>query len=178
MKFSLSSYIKYIKFKSWSSAELDLSFAHARLKTERGGGAMKKMSSYSEARHGNAQDKILKGYKIRFGLTDAEGRNLHMFFSPTRIPKGMIEKEVREVLDLYSKRDTRRKKVQKRLQREAGSEVVKLPSGEKMKVHLPPSFNGSIRENLLPEELRPKGRMTRGNFRKGIEKFLHQIVAE
>ncbi len=124
---------------------------------------------------GNAQDKILEGYIARFKLTGEEGWKLHMFFSPTRIPKGLTENEVREVLKLSPKRDARRRQVEQRLRKEAGYSVIKLPDGRKMKVHNPPSFYKSVMDNMLPVELMP-GRMTRRAFQAGMTKLRENLA--
>lgn len=153
-----------------------------------------KVTKFSEARLGNAQDKILDGYKTRFKLTDEEGQNLHMFFSPTRVPKGLTEKEVRKVLKLYPLRDRKRREAiasdRVRKYDETAEAALKLEQSDlsprerelyekivEINASPMPSFRDTVRETALPEELRPFGRMTRRNFRIGVVKFLQQLVS-
>jgi hypothetical protein len=118
----------------------------------------------SEAQLGNAQDKVLEGYKTRFGLGRLATQNLHMFFSPTRVPMGLTEKEVRIVLLLYPLRDANRRQTMASLQAIQGRVL--------------PKFSSVVEETALPAELRPKDRMTRESFQKGVMKFLERLAAE
>jgi hypothetical protein len=68
------------------------------------------LKNFSEARLSNAQDRVLAGYRERFKLTNVQADNLHMFFSPHRIPRGLLWEEVCIVLYLYERRDADRMK--------------------------------------------------------------------
>ncbi len=64
-----------------------------------------KFTKFSEARLINAQDKVLEGYGTRFRFTTLDLRRLHMFFSPTRVPKGLTRREITMVLLLCDLRN-------------------------------------------------------------------------
>ncbi len=117
---------------------------------------------FSEARFRNAQDKVKEGYKTRFKLKPEEVASLHMFFSPSRIPKGLTEKEVRKVLSLYSVRDAHRRQKVNGVERVPGTNL--------------PKFYPMVDATLLPKELIGGGRMTRALFQKGITKLLEQLA--
>ena len=147
---------------------------------------MMKWEKFSEARLRNAQDKVLEGYKVRFGLSKSETGNLHMFFSPTRVPKGLTREEVREVLRLYAIREEARQKTMRKLLKEAGKSVEVLPAklsktgrSRKFIVQNLPSLQAVVRETILPEEFIPhNNRMTRGAFRMGVMKLLESLATE
>lgn len=113
---------------------------------------------YMTERLRRAQDAVLSNYKTRFKLTQKEVDDLHMFFSPTRIPKGLRLKEVRIILLLFTLRDSHRK--------------------QQFKTELPhPTLISTLRKISLPTELMPKGKMTRSGFKTGIYKMLEQIAS-
>lgn len=151
--------------------------------------AMGKSSAHTEL-GGHAQDKVLSGYMTRFGLQEEEASNLHMFFSPTRVPKGMTREEVRIVLLLFSLRGTHRRqvigsdKVEKFdvLNKEGLASALEQPDllpelrelyETLMKSDYPPlpSFKDVVRETVLPLEL-VQSRMTRSSFKVGVIKLL------
>ncbi len=92
----------------------------------------------------------MDGYrKIRAVKNQKEANKLHMFFSPTRVPKGLSGTEVRICLFLYD------------LQR-------------KMKPPKPANFPYTREISVLPEGLR-KQRMTRSSFKEGVRSFLENM---
>ncbi len=140
---------------------------------------------FSEARLGNAQDKVLKGYVTRFKLTPEEADDLHMFFSPSRVPKGMNEKEVREALQMYVLRNADRTRKVQKLTKLAGKSKVVIPAsrsitGKRIRftVQNPPSFRAVIKETILPAELVPTGQMTRRKWNKGMRELRSSIVCK
>ena len=72
--------------------------------------ALAERKPFSENRLRVAQDRVLAGYRERFRLTDEQAGNLHMFFSPHRIPRGLVWEEVSIVLYLFALRDADRMK--------------------------------------------------------------------
>lgn len=101
-----------------------------------------------------AQDLVYKNYKARFSLTDKQMGDLHMFFSPTRVPKGLRLEEVKIVLLLYQLRDADRKK---------RTDQVGL------------NLNAVLSVSMLPPELTAMTRMTRARFKIGVYKMLRAM---
>ena len=70
----------------------------------------------SEGRLAYAQEKVMDGYRKRGAVKNSnDERMLHMFFSPSRVPKGMTNAEVGECLANYALRS-------------AGNKVSLLPT--------------------------------------------------
>ncbi len=105
-----------------------------------------------------SQDAVMDTYKSGYRLTDTEASDLHMFFSPHRVPIGLTYKEVRIVLLLFPLRDTERSK-------NLGSALRH------------PTFDGVIESIALPEELIGDEQMTRLRFKAGIWKMLEQAAS-
>ncbi|MEI6420357.1 MAG: hypothetical protein WCO30_01865 [bacterium] len=49
-------------------------------------------------RGGRAQDQVMVNYINKYGLKGRDQEYLHMFFSPSRVPKNLTEGEVRLVI--------------------------------------------------------------------------------
>lgn len=123
---------------------------------------MIKLKRFSEARLGNAQDKVLAGYVKRFRLTRLQRHYLHMFFSPYRVPKGLTKEEVLQVFNLYPLLGKYRRSA-------IGATEYFL------RIKQAP-FSSNVIGTTLPEELTSGGRMTRTRFREGVRKLLHILT--
>lgn len=115
---------------------------------------------YSEARLTNAQDGVLRRYKERYSLTDKEAMALHMFYSPYRVQRGLTKDEVHLIIQVYPLLSSYRRSVFSAMER-----FLK----EK------PTASTRVLETPLPDELVQVGRVTRGDFRKGIRVLLETL---
>lgn len=107
---------------------------------------------FSEARLGRAQDLVLSNYKKRFGLTQQEAGQLHMFFSPHRIPKRLTLTEARIAIMLYPLREQERR-----------NRLGRLLQGGSIVASLPPKLRQS--------------NMTRTSFTAGVMELLARLAA-
>jgi hypothetical protein len=132
------------------------------------------------------QDKVLCYYKESAKLNDQEASRLHMFFSPTRIPKGLTNIEVRILVNLYGARESQKAMIgwNKRFTREG---IRSLVTGIGRQLH-PPGGDENAEANFLlmlnpeamflPDELIPQHEMTRRRFKIGIRKFMESLEKE
>jgi hypothetical protein len=99
------------------------------------------------------QEQVMKGYRRRGAVKDKDEEwQLHMFFSPNRVPKGLTNAEVALCLSASGIREGQQK-------------VPKHGFGER--VLYPQGFT-------LPKLLR-EGPMTRANFTQGFGEFLRSV---
>ncbi len=134
------------------------------------------------------QDEVMNHYKRKGAVvTPADEEALHMFFSPTRVPKGMTRDEVREVIELYPLVKSAKNFLLERHEWRAREELKKIVRTSKKAKKALKKMYGSVptaielrpkivaldmsAQSHLPTELLPHKEMTRRRFRLGINKL-------